>query len=767
MKPITQSFVIDSRLTSGQDGVYISRVDLYFASKGLTGGVELYVREVENHIPLNKVLPKSRVIVKSDNINVSNTASVYTAFVFPAPLFMEEGKEYAFTIMPENGNPDFKLWTYEIGSADVGSGTIANRSFNPGNLYLSTDQPGSIPTPNEELKMRIHKANFGEVPTGTYVVHNDNYEFFTASSVNNKFRVGERVTKKQTSTTTGISISSLRTEIYLVDLVDQMQEYLNGTRTIDKRGNNIADNWDVNGDASINNADLTLLLNYYGIVTDGGSSAAAFASFSATFIKYIREHFIVLDDPNFNKTYVYGTGTTFTSAFNVGDMFVAYDDTNEEIQANEIISVESDTLLTVADGWGLRNANNNYGLLPSIKHYDAPGVCGTVESFNSLTGTLVINNSNAANANHLFANGDVLIGTYNLYNNQNVQQFPANCTINVVDTDVSLLQLINTRVEVPLSSITCSITTNAGGAGPKTIDYAFGEDKLMDEQVTIKSRSNEIRDNSGAKSFTATFTLAGMNRHVSPQLLQTPLTLSTYKNLVQSTTTGETGINGDATTKFVTKISALPSDIEAEDIRLFVDAYKPANTYIDVYAKIVGLSDNDEYLDKDWTLLSYIEGTDVLRSSSTNRADIKELYLSFPSAPPSTDAEGSGTVVNNDANVAISNTTQFSVGDMVLINDTNDEDFHVSTITAIAAGVNITLANQFTYGSQGEKRIRIVSQKKAAFKYSKNGGVVRYYDTNLVPIDGYNQFTLKFVLRSDQHWNIPRVENYRAITTSV
>lgn len=760
MKPIQQSFVVDSRLTSGQDGVSITRVDLYFASKATTGGVELYIKEVENGIPLNKVIPRSRVVVKTNDIVVSDDGSEKTPFIFNAPVYLEAGKEYSFVVAPENGSPDFKVFTYEIGSTDLATGSVANRTFNNGNLYLSTDQPGSIPTPNEELKMRIFKANFGATPSGTLVVHNDNHEFFETSNVSNEFRVGEVVVKESTSTTAGVRISSLRLETTRVNIVDTLINYIDGTQTIDEVGNLIANYWDVNGDASIDEADKTLALQYY------LQEQANFADLDDTFVQYIREHFIVLDDDNFNKTYVYGTATSFSSQFNVGDMFVVHDTNNNRVQANEIVEVVSDTLLAVKDTWGLRNANGNYGIANNISHYNTPGVVATVERYNSITGNLVLNHSNASNTTHLFANGDTLLGTYNLYEASTLQT-PANCQINVVDNQVSLGQVVNSRVEMPLTSITCKITTNAGGAGAKELFYEFGENKFMDEDVLIKSRSNEIRDDAGAKSFTATFTLAGMNRHVSPQILKNPITFSSYKNIVQSTTTGETGINGDATTKFVSKKSTLPSDIEAEDIRIFMDAYRPANTYIDVYAKTIGLSDEEEYADKEWTLLTYTSGTETLRSSSTNRKDVKEFQLTFPTAPPTTDAEGSGTVVNGDANVAISNTTQFSVGDLVLINDVNDDDFFISTVTAIDAGVNITLANQFTYGSQGEKRVRIVSQKRAAFKYSKNDSIVRYYDGNLVPIDGYNQFALKFVLRSDQHWNIPRVENYRAITTSV
>lgn len=750
MKPIIQTILVDSRHTSGMAGVYISRVDLYFAEKDEVGGVHLYMKNVENGIPLRDIIPYSSVIVKSEDITTSTDGSSATTFTFDAPIFLQEGKEYAFVISPENGSPDFKVWTYTIGAKDKATNQVSNQSFNLGNIYLSTDQPSSLPTENEDVKMTIYKASYGLNPTGFVQVHNDDYEFFTLSSTQGIFQTGEPIIKVSTNTANSVTVSSKRLATQLTTLVDGMYSASQGDITNDEFGNSFAVNYRAANNASSDLDEHYLLMQQYYF------DRSLFSDLDDTFVQYIREHFIVEDDTNFNKTYAYGTSTLFESEFNVGDQMIVVSN-NGVYDVNEVINVVNNTLIEVKDTWNL-NESGVYDIYSDIEYIAEPGVIAYVESYNSDTGTLVCNRSNAANTSHAFANTNGIVGITS----------QANATITMNSTQVSVAQLINNRAEPPLTSINATLTTNAGGGSSRQMNYAFGENKFMNEDVVVKSRSDEIRDDAGAKSFTATFTLAGVNRHVSPQLLQTPITLSTYKNIVQPTTTDETGINGNATSKFVAKVSTLSSDIEAEDLRFFMDAYRPANTYIDVYAKIIGTTDEEEFIDKDWTLLSYTDGTVSERSSSIDRADVREFVLTFPTAPPATVAVGAGTVETGNTSIAIANTSQFSNGDLILINDVSDDDYFVTTVTDNSNSSLIVVANELTYADDTvPKKIRIVSQPKAAFKYSKNEGIVRYYDGNLVPIDGYNKYQFKIVLRSDQHWSAPRVENYRAITTSV
>jgi hypothetical protein len=750
MNSLIQSIFVEPRLTNRTEGVYISKVDLFFKAKGTTGGIRLYIKPMENGIVFNTILPYSEVVVKTQDIALHNKGSTATSFEFDAPVFLQLGKEYAICVDPENGSPDFYAYTYRLGNKDLATNKVSNRSFNLGNLYLASGQSAALPTTNEELKIKIYIADFDEfTQTPEVVFHNDNYEFFEGSSIQGIFETGETIIKYSNTESTDVTVSSKRLTAQLNDLIDTIDAYLDGDKTVDGLGNDIATYYDVTGSNTVVSADVTLLTKYY-------LGTKAFSDLDDDFVRYVRENFIILDDPNFNKNYVYGNTTTFSSSFVVGDIITVID-VNDDVQENTITEIANDTVMIVRDSWRLTDNTSNTGILSGLSYYTNPTVTAKIESYNSITGTITGNESNATNSTHLFANGDTIIGTTS----------QANATINVINRDISFLQLINNRVEPPETSVSATITTNAGGANSKTISYTFGDNSYMKEPVSVKSKSNEIRDDNGNKSFTATFALKTGNDYTAPQLLQTPVTLATYKNIVQSTTTGETGINGDATSKIVTKTSSLPVNIVAEDIKFFIDAYRPANTSIDVYAKVLGPYDSEELIDKDWTLLSYTADSQYKRSSSIDIFDIREFALVFPSTPPNNDAQGAGTVETGNTTIVIANTSQFSNGDVIMINDANDNDYFVTTVVDNTGSGEIVVANQLTYAQDGEKRIRIVSQPKAAFKYSKNSGIVRYLDSNYVPVDGYNTYAFKIVLRADDHYQVPRVDNYRAITTTV
>ena len=773
MNSLCQSIFIDSRATGGRDGIHLSKVETwsYFnkAPSGASvanGGIRFYIRPMENGIFLNEVVPGSEVLVKASTVPASTQINVPSdsdkwVFELDAPIYLEMGKEYGFFFEPEDRTGNIALHTYVINAASKGGASLSGKNavkFNLGNMYRAASG-AALPTENEVLMIRLSTSRFPDaLVSGQGLIadpaivtfHNDDYEFLDSQNTIGIFAVGETVVKQQTSLSTDVTISSKRYHSQRSDLVDGLVGFLDGDATTDIAGNNFDPNYDVDGDGDVDVSDEVLLLKWY-------NGQSAFADLDADFVKYVRENFIIEDSPDFNKTYVYGNTTTFTSEFNTGDIFTVVDG-NGDVQDNLIIEIVDDTTMVVQDNWRLTNTSGGYDILTGLSYYAAPTVIAKVEAYNSIEETFVCNESNATNTTFLFANNDTIIGT--------TSQATAN--INVVVRDISYAQLISQRFEPPKTAIYQDIKFNAASAGALFEPYEAGQNMYATESVQIKSRSDEIRDDLGAKSLTVTMDLVTSNPYIGPQVLNDSVNLGIYKNLVQETVTGETGINGTATSKVATKTVQLPDNITAEDISFFMDAYRPAGTYIDVYAKIIGIYDADEQLDKDWTLLEYRGESVGKRSSSVNIFDIKEFALGFPSTPPNSDAVGSGTVETGNTSIAISNTTQFAVGDVIMINDANDADYFVTSVTdTTSTPGEIVVANSLTYAQDGEKRIRIVSQKKAAFKYSKNDSIVRYLDSNLTPVDGFNSYQFKIVLRAENHYSVPRVDNYRAITTSV
>ena len=65
-----------------------------------------------------------------------------------------------------------------------------------------------------------------------------------------------------------------------------------------------------------------------------------------------------------------------------------------------------------------------------------------------------------------------------------------------------------------------------------------------------------------------------------------------------------------------------------EDIKVFVNAYKPANTDIKVYAKILNEADDVEIRDRHWSELQRTQNNDAV-SQKGNREDVIEYGFEF------------------------------------------------------------------------------------------------------------------------------------------
>ena len=762
--PLTQTIFVDQSLAGAEDGVYLSSIDLYFATKAATGGVNVYLRVVENGMPTAVKLPNSSASVKAANINTSSDASVATTFTFDSPVYLRSAQEYAVIIHPEDGSPEYQVYTYETGARDLTNPTIRNvANFNSGNMFLSTNARNFMPVNNEDVKITFRRANYGNANTGTATFHNDNYEFFELSNISGTFSTGETVAVVSANAAAGTAtVSSKKTVVGMNDIITTLENYLAGTQTVDIHGNSIETNYNVDGSgATPSNADVTLLRQY-------SLGLASFSSLDPDFVKYIRNNFYVSNDSNFNKNYVYGTSTAFDTDFDNGDTIIV-EDVNGTKQENIVIETPANSsVLVVRDAWRLQSNADEYDTLSGLSYYSAVGdstakiLRGKVINYNSTKATMIINGSTAANQSFAFSNGQGIEGMTS----------GATADINVVNKQVSHLQFLNNKVEVPGTSINANLTiaTQVGSnTGSISSNVVFGGTIYYNENAVVKSRSNEIRDDAGAKSVTATYTLSSFSPRgrTTPALATTSVAVNTYENLTQATVTGETGTNGTSTAKYVSRVITLKDGLDAEDIRVFMDAYRPANTNIDVYVKILSLSDNAEFVDKDWTLLSYSNNTIDVRSSSTDRYDINEYELSFDTKPPTVDVLGTGLVDSGNNKIAFgSASSKFSVGDVVLINDSSDDDYFVSTVTAANSTV-LTIANEFTYAAEGQKKIRKATQPNAAFKYNQNDNIVRYIDGNLAPNDTYKQFAIKIVMRADNHYQVPRVENVRAIAVSV
>mgnify|MGYP003630577747 FL=1 len=199
--PVMQTFTIDD--TSKAPGMFITKADLFFATKDATNGVQVELREIEQgtQTPTNRIIPHSIKVLPAASINVSDTGVTATTFEFDAPVYLLNGVTYGLVIKPVGNNSSTTVWVSRLGGEDVATGLRVNEQPYVGVLYASSNDQIYTPIQEEDLKFNLHRASFDQTLTGQLIIANQAADYMTVSNLAGIFIVGETVTGSSTSST--------------------------------------------------------------------------------------------------------------------------------------------------------------------------------------------------------------------------------------------------------------------------------------------------------------------------------------------------------------------------------------------------------------------------------------------------------------------------------------------------------------------------------------------------------------------------------------
>jgi len=172
--PLAQSFVVGRDIdaptgfgdTDDDNGVFVTKVDLFFASKP-SGGQPLTVeiRTVQLGIPTLDIVGEPKTLTP-DQIATSNDGKTATTVVFDFPIYLPPGQEYAIVLLAPNSD-QYEVWTAKMGETTIETKDLPatesirySKQFALGSLFKS--QNGSTWTPAQEsdLKFKLYKAKF-------------------------------------------------------------------------------------------------------------------------------------------------------------------------------------------------------------------------------------------------------------------------------------------------------------------------------------------------------------------------------------------------------------------------------------------------------------------------------------------------------------------------------------------------------------------------------------------------------------------------------
>jgi len=153
--PLAQSFFIPD-----QDGVFLSKVDIFFQTKDDTIPVSLELRPMVNGSPsATETIPGSRVFKSPSAVTTSADATAATTFEFEEPVFLLPYEEYAVVLIAETDN--YNVYIAETEQFILNS-TEKRITSQPtlGSLFKSQNTTTWSPDQTKDLMFKLYRADF-------------------------------------------------------------------------------------------------------------------------------------------------------------------------------------------------------------------------------------------------------------------------------------------------------------------------------------------------------------------------------------------------------------------------------------------------------------------------------------------------------------------------------------------------------------------------------------------------------------------------------
>lgn len=181
----------------GEEGTFLSSVDVFFAGKDPTLGVWFEIRAMDNNGVISKIqVPDSEVWLQSSQVNTSEDGSVATNVKFKHPIFLMNNQEYAFVIHTVGINPNYYMYVSVLGQEDILTKLPVNSRPLTGTLFTTNNNTDWDIVSRTDLKCTFYRASFNTNVTGEAIIGSQHREYIklplTIASGSNTSWFGER-----------------------------------------------------------------------------------------------------------------------------------------------------------------------------------------------------------------------------------------------------------------------------------------------------------------------------------------------------------------------------------------------------------------------------------------------------------------------------------------------------------------------------------------------------------------------------------------------
>lgn len=151
--PLAQSFFVER-----DGGVFLTSIEVYFASKDPNSSITMEIRNMVNGSPGQEVVPYSKVTLNPSQVSISSTANTPTKFKFDSPVYLANGNEYCYVIMSNSNN--YNVYIATMGNKVIGSNAYISKQPYVGVLFKSQNNTTWTEDQNSDMKFKINIAKF-------------------------------------------------------------------------------------------------------------------------------------------------------------------------------------------------------------------------------------------------------------------------------------------------------------------------------------------------------------------------------------------------------------------------------------------------------------------------------------------------------------------------------------------------------------------------------------------------------------------------------
>jgi hypothetical protein len=571
--PIAQSFSMNTVGVGrvGGSGAFVTKVDLFFATKDSLFGCEVHIRDIDtlSNSITPRVVPFSTVILQPAEINVSSDGSAPTPVYFSAPVYLQNGRDYAIIIKPIGNNPNTSLHISRLGEVDTLTGNRITTQPAAGMLFVSSNDKAYSAVQDEDLKFTLYVANFQISSVGSVVFKNELRDYLQISNASGAFiRSGEEVHGETILVGTFANTDTVNTGVTFVQGV-----------------------------------------------TSGATGTIS----------------------RFSSTQLRVRNVSLTSKFRGGEQI-------------RIRNTNATTGVIVGNSsGGITSATTPIG---RVAYYDSVSYANT---YLHLANVSFTNSGPASGAGRVFFANNFIRGQVNGY------------TARIVKLDRLEADLINISSDFLTPTNTAILTSGKFATSNSARDTSFINldvnnntefptprfilSRSMESNTSISGSSMAIDRSAELKS-----TLISLNRYASPVIDVQRISAIIVQNLINNDTTGEanTSSGGNALAKYITRKITLADGQDAEDIRVYLTAYRPPGSNINVYYKILHREDSDTFDKAKWIPMDSSLETGFASSATFSSSELKNDFREYVFVTPDFSSN-----YNSGANTTNSNIIEY------------------------------------------------------------------------------------------------------------